>query len=111
MSQPQTAKMSRFKKVGDLVYTSGVTGKPGDVPTQIRNVFEKLGAVLLEAGSTFEKVIKVNIYLSDLSYREKYLNQIWNEYFGNFDSPPSRSTVEARLGPDVYVEIEMVASV
>jgi len=103
--------MSRFKKVGDLVYTSGVTGKPGDVPVQIRSVFEKLGAVLLEAGTSLDKVVKATIYLSDLSYREKYLNQIWNEYFGNLESPPSRTTVEAGLGPDVFVEIEMVALV
>jgi 2-iminobutanoate/2-iminopropanoate deaminase len=110
MSQ-QSPKMSRFKKVGNLVYTSGVTGKPGDVPAQIRNVFEKLKAVLQEAGSSFDKVIKVNIYLSDLNYREQYLNQIWNDYFGNLESPPSRTTVESGLGSEVYVEIEMVATV
>ena len=102
--------MSRFRKVGNTVYTSGVTAKPGDVPTQIRNSFEKLRAVLSEAGSSFDKVVKVNIYLSDLSYREQYLNQIWNEYFGNLDSAPSRTTIECGLGADVYVEIEMVAS-
>ena len=106
----QQPKMSRFKKVGNAVYTSGVTGKPGDVPTQIRNVFQKLKTTLEEAGSSFEKVVKVTIYLSDLNYREQYLNQIWNEYFGNLESPPARTTVEAGLGPEVYVEIEMVAS-
>jgi enamine deaminase RidA (YjgF/YER057c/UK114 family) len=110
MSQQQPPKMSRFKKVGDLVYTSGVTGQPGDVPTQIRNVFQKLKSILDEAGSSFDKVLKVNIYLSDLSYREQYLNKIWNEYFGNIESPPGRTTVEVGLGPEIYVEIEMVAS-
>ncbi len=85
MSQ-QPPKMSRFRKIGNTVYTSGVTAKPGDVPTQIRNSFEKLRAVLSEAGSSFDKVVKVNIYLSDLGYREQYLNQIWNEYFGNLES-------------------------
>jgi 2-iminobutanoate/2-iminopropanoate deaminase len=109
MAQP--AKMSRYKKVGDAVYTSGVTGKPGDVPTQIRNVFEKLKSILSEAGTSFENVVKVNIYLYDLNYREQYLNDIWNEYFAQSSSPPARTTVEAGLGPDVFVEIEMVASV
>ncbi len=102
--------MSRFRKIGNVVYTSGVTGTPGNVPSQIRNVFEKLGGVLHEAGTSFEKVVKANIYLSDLNYRELYLNQIWNEYFGNMEFPPSRTTVEAGLGTDVYVEIEMIAS-
>ncbi len=109
MSQ-QPPKMARFRKIGNTVYTSGVTAKPGDAPTQIRNSFEKLKVILQEAGSTFDKVVKVNIYLSDLSYREQFLNPIWNEYFGNQDSSPSRTTVEAGLGPEVYVEIEMVAS-
>jgi 2-iminobutanoate/2-iminopropanoate deaminase len=108
MAQP--AKMSRYEKVGNAVYTSGVTGKPGDVPTQIRNVFEKLKSILEEAGTSFDKVVKANIYLSDLNYREQYLNDIWNEYFSQSSAPPSRTTVEAGLGPDVYVEIEMVAS-
>jgi enamine deaminase RidA (YjgF/YER057c/UK114 family) len=103
--------MSRFRKIGNIVYTSGVTGKPGDVPTQIRNVFEKLREILHEAGTSFDKVLKVTVYLSDLSYREQYLNAIWNEYFGSMESPPSRTTVEAGLGLEVFVEIEMVASV
>ena len=102
--------MSRFRKIGGTVYTSGVTGKPGDVPTQIRNVFEKLRAVLQDAGSSFDKVVKVTIYLSDLSYREQCLNAIWNEYLGSMESPPSRTTVEAGLGLEVFVEIEMVAT-
>jgi 2-iminobutanoate/2-iminopropanoate deaminase len=105
----QQPKMSRFQKIGNTIYTSGVTGKPGDVPTQIRNVFEKLRAVLEEAGTSFDKVVKVTVYLSDLSYREQYLNSIWNEYFGKNDNPPSRTTVEAGLGLEVFVEIEMVA--
>jgi 2-iminobutanoate/2-iminopropanoate deaminase len=105
-----TPKMSRYKKVGSAVYTSGVTGKPGDVPTQIRNCFEKLKAVLQEAGSSFDNVVKVTIYLSDLNYREQFLNDIWNEYFAQSSSPPARTTVEAGLGSEVYVEIEMVAS-
>jgi 2-iminobutanoate/2-iminopropanoate deaminase len=109
MSQ-QKPKMSRFRKAGNLVYTSGVTGNPGDPQTQIRNVFQKLQATLEEAGSSFDKVLKANIYLSNLSYREQYLNQIWNEYFGSMDSAPSRTTVEAGLGPEIYVEIEMVAT-
>ncbi len=103
--------MSRFRVIGNTVYTSGVTAKPGDVPTQIRNVFEKLKVVLQDAGSSFEKVAKMNIYLSDLNYREQYLNQIWNEYFGKMETAPSRTTVEAGLGADVYVEIEMIAAI
>ena len=102
------ANIASYRKVGNLIYSSGVTAKPGDVPTQIRNCFEKLKAVLAEAGSSFDKVLKVTIYLTDLSDREKYLNEIWNEYFAK--NPPGRTTVQAGLGPDTYVEIEMVAS-
>jgi 2-iminobutanoate/2-iminopropanoate deaminase len=105
----QQINTSRYKRIGNTVYTNGITGKPGDVPTQIRNVMDKLRTVLEEAGTSLAHVVKVNVYLSDLSYRERYLNSIWNEYFPK--DAPVRTTVGVTLGQDVFVEIEMVAEV
>jgi 2-iminobutanoate/2-iminopropanoate deaminase len=105
MSQPL---LSKSRKVGNLIYTSGVTGKPGDPPTQIRNVFQKLDGILKEAGCSFANVVKVNVYLADLSHREKYLNDTWREFFPA--NPPARTTVQAGLDEGIYVEIEMVAA-
>jgi enamine deaminase RidA (YjgF/YER057c/UK114 family) len=104
MVQPN---ISRYRKVGNTIYTSGMTGRPGDVPTQIRNVVEKLKVTLEEAGGSLETVAKANVYLSDISFKDRYLNEIWNEYFGTH--PPARTTVQAGMDTDTYVEIELVA--
>jgi 2-iminobutanoate/2-iminopropanoate deaminase len=98
--------ISRLRTAGSMVYTSGVTAAPGDAPTQIRGCFEKLREVLAEAGLTLEDVVKVNVYLVDLTARDAYLNPIWREYFPT--NPPSRTTVQVSLGGPL-VEVEMVA--
>ena len=92
--------------VGNLLFTSGRTGGEGDIESQIRSCMTKLEATLKEAGTSFENVVKATVYLSDLTYRPKYLNPIWNEVFG--DKKPSRTCIEAGLG-GADVEIEMIA--
>ena len=92
--------------VGNLVFTSGRTGGEGDIDFQIRSCMAKLEATLQGAGTSFENIVKATVYLSDLSYRPKYLNPIWNEIFK--DNMPSRTCIEAGLG-GADVEIEMIA--
>jgi len=94
-------------EVGDLVFTSGMTGEPGDTDTQIRNTIEKLRAALEAHGSSLRNVIKGNVYLTDLNDREKYLNKIWKETFG--ERSPARTCVQAGLAPGIAVEIEFIA--
>lgn len=93
--------------VGNLVFTSGMTGSPGDVETQIRNTLKKLKSVLEGAGTSFENVVKGTVYLADLNDREGYLNKIWKETFP--ENPPSRTCVQVGLAPGDFVEIELVA--
>jgi len=107
MASSQRPIISPYRVVGNLVITSGVVERTGDTPTQIRGCMEKLKQNLAKAGASFDTVIKMTIYLADLSDREKYLNDIWREYFPV--NPPCRTTVEAGLGPDTRVEIEAIA--
>jgi len=93
--------------VGNMVYTSGMTGGPGDVETQIRNTLKKLKETLEAAGTSFENVVKATVYLADLNDRERYLNKIWRETFP--ENPPARTCVQVGLAPGTAVEIEMVA--
>ena len=93
--------------IGDLVFTSGMSGGTGDVETQIRTSLGKLEAALNEAGTSFENVVKATVYLADLNDRPKYLNPIWKETFG--ENRPSRTCIEASLGLGVAVEIELIA--
>lgn len=103
--------------VNNMVYTSGqialdpATGEmvKGGVEEQTRQVMENLKAVLTEAGSSFDKTIKMNIYLKDMNDFAKV-----NEIYGGFlnEPYPARATVEvSRLPKDALVEIDAVALV
>ena len=95
-------------EVGDLVYTSGMTGEPGDTDTQIRKTIEKLKVALEAHGSSLGNVVKGNVYLTDLNDRERYLNKVWKEVFG--EKSPARTCVQAGLAPGIAVEIEFIAT-
>ena len=79
----------------------------GDFPAQVRRVFDNLAAVLREGGSSFDKVTKATVYLTDLSNFQA-LNAIYAEYFG--DHKPARSTVGVKELPrGAQVEIDLIA--
>ncbi|MBK7993196.1 MAG: RidA family protein [Blastocatellia bacterium] len=108
---------SQAIKLGDLVFLSGqvhldpATGQlvEGDITNQTQRVMENLQAVLLAAGSSFEKVVKTTIYLADMDDFAK-VNEVYGRYF---PSPqPARSTVAvARLPRDARIEIDLIAYV
>ena len=100
---------------GKILYTSGQvaidpkTGNfiSGGIKEQTRQVIENLKALLSEAGTELNKVIKTTVFLKDMN-DFTVMNEIYSEYFG--DSKPARSTVEvARLPKDALVEIEVIA--
>jgi 2-iminobutanoate/2-iminopropanoate deaminase len=99
--------ISPYRRVGNVIYTSGMLSKEEDTEAQVRDCFAQLKKVITEAGATLNDVVKVNIYLVDLSDREKYLNKVWSEYFPS--NPPGRTTVQAGLAAPVRIEIEAVA--
>ena len=79
----------------------------GDVQAQTRRVFENLEAVLDASGKTFDQVIKVNVYLTDMRDFAA-MNEV---YATQFSAPfPARTTVAvAALPLGARVEIELVA--
>ena len=83
--------LTPVKIVGEIVYTSGSATSTGDTPTQIRFCLEQLKGRLESAGASLRTVDKATVYLTDMSNREKYLNEIWREYFPA--NPPCRTTV------------------
>lgn len=100
-----------------LVFTSGqIAIDPnsnkliaGSVEEQTRLVLKNLEAVLKEANTSLENVIKTTIYLKNMDDFVK-VNTIYNEFFEK--SSPARSTVEvSRLPKDVLVEIDCIAAV
>lgn len=99
--------VSDFKKVGQFVFTSGITGEPGDPETQIRKIMKIAAERLAQAGASMETVFKVNVFLSDITLREKYLNQEWKRIFPK--DPPLRTTVQVGFAEGIYAEMEFVA--
>lgn len=107
---------SQAVKVGNFLFCSGqipldpktsaLVGE-GDVKIQAKQVMENVAAVLKEAGSSFEQVVKTTIFLKSMG-DFPLVNEIYGSYFkGAF---PARSTVEvSRLPKDVSVEIEVLA--
>jgi 2-iminobutanoate/2-iminopropanoate deaminase len=100
--------------VNHLVYTSGQIAltpdgliKCEDVEGQTRQVLTNLSAVLEEAGSSLNKVIKTTIYLASMD-DFKIVNEVYAEFFG--EHRPARSTVAVKTLPlNVKVEIDVIA--
>jgi len=98
-----------------VVYCSGQIGlvpdtmefAGDDVDSQAKQVMKNLEAVLNEAGSGFDKVIKCSIFLADMSDFGT-VNEIYGSYFG--ENPPARETVAVKTLPkSCKVEISCVA--
>lgn len=106
---------SQAVKAGGVVYVSGQLGLDpatgdfveGDVQAETRQVLQNLGAVLKEAGTSFEKVVKATVYVKDLA-DFALVNEVYAEFFTT--NPPARACVEvARLPKDARVEIDLTA--
>jgi len=104
-------------KTGNLVFVSGCPAYygemqlvKGDFPGQMRQCLTNVKNILEEAGSSLEKVVKVNIFLDRRADFDE-MNEIYREFFGSDRMMwPARTTVEARLPrKDFLVEIECVA--
>ncbi len=79
----------------------------GDVRQQTERTLENLKGVLEAAGANLNHVVKVTIFLKNMSDFAG-MNEIYARYFPKV--PPARSTVEAaRLPKDALVEIELIA--
>lgn len=101
-------------RVGDVVYVSGSAGaKDGelagdDIESQARQAMENLGEVLEAAGSSWDKVFKVNCYLTEAARDFQGWNKVFKEYFP--ENPPARTTVGAQIAMEgALVEVELIA--
>ena len=84
-----------------------VVGK-GDFAAQATQVFENLKLALAAVGATFENVVKVNTYVTDMSHL-KMLREIRVKYYGK-NAPASTLVEIGRLAsPDLMIEIEAIA--
>jgi enamine deaminase RidA (YjgF/YER057c/UK114 family) len=104
-------RMSKAVVHGETVYISGqVAEKPvPSVARQTRQILAGIDKLLRQAGSSKAKVLKANIWLSDIRSFDE-MNKVWDAWVSKGNTP-ARATVEARLaGPEYLVEIMVVAA-
>lgn len=102
--------------LNDVLFTSGqipvnpATGEiAGDtIETQAEQVMKNLGAVLAEAGTSFENAVKTTCFLADMGDFAKF-NEVYAKYFVN---KPARSCVAVKTLPkNVLCEVEVIAAI
>ena len=99
-----------------LLFISGMTARDkegkvvgrGDIKLQTRQVLENIKAVLEEAGATFDQIVKVTVYVTDMSHF-KEIHQARAEYFKK-DYPASTMVqVSGLVSEDLLIEIDAIA--
>ncbi len=117
------------RKVGDLLFLSGVgpreRGKkeiPGvelddngnvlsyDIEAQCHSVFSNVKAILEDSGTTWENLIDVTVFLTNMKDDFQTYNRIYAEYFR--DNQPCRTTVEINCLPTpIAIELKCIATI
>jgi len=101
---------SRAVAYGNMLFLSGVGfHKPGTIEDHTKGVIQEIEKNLLEAGSSLQKLLKVNVYLNDLKDYEAM-----NKAYYSFDwgtVPPVRTTVAPAAGipGNSLIEIDCIA--
>lgn len=109
------APVSSAVKAAGLVYCSGQCGYDAekgsfygdDIETQTRGALDNLRGVLSQAGSSMERVLKVNIYMADVK-DFAVINEIYKAYFPG-DKPARTCLQIAKIPLGALIEIEAVA--
>lgn len=117
------------RRVGHLLFLSGIGPRqkgsktiPGvmqddagnvvsyDIETQCRSVFANIRSVLEEAGSRWENIVDVTVFLTNMKADFATFNRVYAEYFR--DHQPTRTTVEVGALPTpIHVELKVIATI
>lgn len=117
------------RRVGDLLFLSGVGPRtrgtkviPGveldadgniasyDIEIQCRSVFQNIRYILEDAGSSWDNIVDVTVFLTNMKDDFAAYNRIYAEYFG--DNQPCRTTVEINALPTpIAIELKVIATI
>jgi 2-iminobutanoate/2-iminopropanoate deaminase len=101
-------------RAGDFIFLSGMvsidadTGERamGTVASETRHILSNMKHLLESAGSSMEKVVKINVLLYDMLEFDN-MNRVYREFFPT--DPPARTTCGVQLAGGLKVEIECIA--
>lgn len=120
------------KRVGNLLFLSGVGPRrrgsreiPGvtldedghvadyDIEAQCRSCFDNVRAVLEDTGSSWDRIVDVLVFLTDMKRDFPAFNRLYAEYFAGPGRPnPTRTTIEiGALPTPIAVELKVVATI
>jgi 2-iminobutanoate/2-iminopropanoate deaminase len=111
----QGAPYSQAIRAGDFVFVSGQVALQPDhteivgdtIGEQTEQIFQNLKAILEEAGSSLDRIVKTTVFLTDFADFQG-MNEVYAKHVG--DTPPARATVEiSSLPSGAKVEIEAIA--
>lgn len=117
------------RRVGNLLFLSGVGPRergtkviPGvelndegevvsyDVETQCRSVFQNVRYILEDAGSSWQRIVDVTVFLTNMKDDFATYNRVYAEYFA--ENQPCRTTVEVnKLPTPIAIELKVIASI
>ncbi|WP_224249700.1 RidA family protein [Hyalangium gracile] len=117
------------RRVGNLLFLSGVGPRergskkiPGveldaqgnivsyDIEAQCHSVFRNVRYILEEAGSSWDRLVDVTVYLTNMKADFPRYNQLWAEYFK--ENPPCRTTLEINALPTpIAIELKCIATI
>ncbi len=117
------------RRIGNLLFLSGVGPRargskdiPGvklnekgeivsyDIETQCHSVFQNVRYILEEAGSSWDKIVDVTVFLTNMKDDFPKYNKLWAEYFK--ESQPCRTTIEVNCLPTpIAIELKVIATV
>jgi 2-aminomuconate deaminase len=117
------------RRVGDLLFLSGVGPRergssdiPGvelddageivsyDIEEQCRSVFRNVRYILEDAGSAWENIVDVTVFLTNIKRDFEAYNQIYAQYFSK--NKPCRTTIEVNALPTpIAIELKVIATV
>ena len=101
-------------RAGDFIFLSGMlstdpaTGErsPGSMAHETRQTLANMRHLLESAGSSLERVVKVNVLIYDMLEFEN-MNQVYRQFFPK--DPPARTVCGVQLGAGMKIEIECIA--
>jgi 2-aminomuconate deaminase len=121
------------RRVGNLLFLAGIgprkrgskdipgvtlnadgTIKTCDIEAQIRSCFENVRIVLEEAGSSWDNIVDVLVFLTDMPRDFAVYNRLWAEYFPPGPNQPTRTTIQVTALPQagnapIAFEVKVIA--
>ena len=81
-----------------------------DIATQCHSVFRNIKYILEDSGSSWDKIVDVTVFLTNMKDDFKTYNQLWAEYFA--ENPPCRTTIEINCLPTpIAIELKVIATI